>query len=64
MAQVDKKVLKYSWPDNSSMGYEFTNGTGTVDFEGENCLLSVSGSFKKESTVYDVSVTFAMEEKK
>lgn len=64
LSAIDKGTLKYSWPDVSALGYEFTNGTGSVKFDGDNCAFSVASSFVKDSKKYDVSVTFAMTEKK
>lgn len=64
LTAIEKGQLKYSWPDASSMGYEFTSGTGTVDFQGENCILSVDSKFVKDSKKYAVAVKFVLAEKK
>ena len=64
LSAVDKGNLKYAWHDESAMGYEFTNGSANVSFQGENCLLSVSSDFTKDSKKYGVSVIFVLAEKK
>ena len=61
---IDDGAIKYSWQNVSSMGYEFTGGTGKVRFEGELCVLSLESSFDKDSKKYGLSVTIVMAEKK
>ena len=61
---IEKGELKYSWKDESALGYELTNGTATVSFKDDKCALSVGAEFTKDEKKYNLSVSFVLEEKK
>ena len=64
LSAVDKGTLKYAWHDASAVGYELANGSASVSFQGDNCLLSLASDFTKDSKKYGVSVIFVLAEKK
>ena len=63
-SKVDKGTLKFSWHDESALGYELANGNADIAFQGDYCLLTVASDFTKDSKKYAVSVTFVLAEKK
>ena len=63
-SSLDKGILKYAWKEASALGYEIANGNSKVEFNGDNCVLTLQSAFEKDSKKYDVSVIFVMAEKK
>ena len=63
-SSLDKGILKYAWKEATALGYEIANGNSKVEFNGDNCVLTLQSSFEKDSKNYDLSVIFVMTEKK